>query len=409
MDFHDSPEQAQFRADVKTWLASNAKPKPEGGLMSGSHGDRFEEARSWYHKKFDAGYACLTWPKEYGGAGLTPMHQVVWNQEVVNYGEPDEFFVIGIGNCGPALMAFAPEDVKKTLLPRMSRADDVWCQLFSEPGAGSDVAGLSTKAERVGDDWQINGQKIWTSGAQYSDYGVILCRTDPDVSKYKGLTLFMIDLKQAGVDVQPIKQMDGGAHFNEVFFNNAIIPDHYRLGEVGGGWGGALTVLMNERLANASAAPDGFEDFLAWAKTATLNGVAASQDPIVRDRLASWYAQHAGLKATTFRMISAVANGGVPGAEGSLGKLVGASMNQEIANFVIQQLDAAGQLWDDELSPLGGHFQAALQMAPGIRLAGGTDEIMRNIIAEQVLGLPQEPRADKGIPFRDIPSGNTQL
>ena len=406
MDFNDSEEQASFRAEIKQWLATNARPKKQG-LMSGGQEDRFEQAVEWYHKRFDAGYSCLTWPKEYGGQGLTQMHQVIWQQEVSHYGEPDEYFVIGIGNCGPALMHYASEAVKKELLPKMARADDIWCQLFSEPGAGSDVAGLSTKASQDGDNWKINGQKIWTSGAQYSRYGVILTRTDPEVSKYRGLTMFMIDLQQPGVEVKPIKQMDGGSHFNEVFFNDAIVPDSYRLGGVNEGWGAALTVLMNERLANASAAPDGFEDFFNWVKSAELNGKPASEDPTVRDKLATWYTQHAGVDATTFRMITAVSKGGVPGAEGSLGKLVGASMNQDIANFVMQQLDAAGQLSDDESTPFGGHFQSAVLMAPGIRLAGGTDEIMRNIIAEQVLGLPQEPRADKGVAFKEIPSGNT--
>lgn len=408
MDFQDSKDEAVFRSEVKTWLAANAKPKTQG-LMAGSQDNRYDEAISWYHKRYDAGYSCLTWPKEYGGAGLSQMHQVIWNQEVSEYGEPDGYFVIGIGNCGPALMAYASEEQKRELLPRMARADDVWCQLFSEPGAGSDVAGLSTKAtqDSEGGDWRLNGQKIWTSGAQYSRYGVILCRSDPEVSKYRGLTMFMIDLQQPGVDVKPIKQIDGGSHFNEVFFNDAVVPDAYRLGGIGEGWGGALTVLMNERLANASAAPDGFEDFFNWVKSAELDGKPASQDPVVRDKLATWYSQHAGVSATTFRMITAVSKGGVPGAEGSLGKLVGAAMNQEIANFVIQQLDAAGQLNDDESTPFQGHFQKAVLMAAGIRLAGGTDEIMRNIIAEQVLGLPQEPRADKGIAFKDIPSGNT--
>lgn len=406
MDFQDTEEQARFRSEVKQWLAANAREKKQG-LMSGNQENRYEEAVAWYHKRFDAGYSCLTWPKEYGGGGLTQMHQVIWNQEVSQYGEPDEYFVIGIGNCGPALMSYASEEQKQALLPRMARGDDIWCQLFSEPGAGSDVAGLSTKAVQDGEQWIINGQKIWTSGAQHSRYGVILCRSDVAVSKYRGLTMFMVDLQQPGVEVKPIKQIDGGAHFNEVFFNNALTPDSYRLGGIGEGWGAALTVLMNERLANASAAPDGFEDFFNWVKAAQLDGVPASEDPAVRDKLATWYSQHAGVKATTFRMISAVANGGIPGAEGSLGKLVGASMNQEIANFVIQQLDAAGQLSDDDSTPLEGHFQTAVLMAAGIRLAGGTDEIMRNIIAEQVLGLPQEPRADKGIPFKDIPAGNT--
>jgi acyl-CoA dehydrogenase len=287
----------------------------------------------------------------------------------------------------------------------MASAEDVWCQLFSEPSAGSDVAGLRTRAEPDGDHWVLNGQKIWTSGAQYSDYGVVLTRTDPTISKYRGLTLFMIDMRQSGVEVRPIKQMDGGGHFNEVFFNNAIVPDTYRLGEVGGGWAGALTVLMSERLAISGVQPTGFPQFLDLVKSLELNGQPIADDPLVRDRLATWYSQYAGLQAVNKRMLTAVAKGGIAGAEASLGKLVGAVMNQEIANFACQIFGPAGIVQDTELSPERAHFQQQVLFSPGVRLAGGTDEVMRNILAEQVLGLPQEPRADKGIPFQDIPTG----
>jgi acyl-CoA dehydrogenase len=287
----------------------------------------------------------------------------------------------------------------------MASAEDVWCQLFSEPSAGSDVAGLRTRAERDGDNWKISGQKIWTSGAQYSDYGVILTRTDPKVSKYRGLTLFMIDMRQAGVEVRPIKQMDGGQHFNEVFFHEAIVPDSYRLGDVGGGWTGALTVLMSERLAISGIQPTGFPQFLDVVKSLELNGRPIAEDPLVRERLATWYSQYAGLQAVNKRMITAVAKGGIAGAEASLGKLVGAVMNQEIANFCCQLFGAAGVIQDAALSPQRGHFQESVLFSPGVRLAGGTDEVMRNILAEQVLGLPQEPRADKGMAFEDIPTG----
>ena len=407
MDFEDTPELAVFRSEVRDWLDANAQRRTDQ-LFLGMEGDQaFQEAKAWYKKKSQAGFACLTWPREYGGAGLTPLHEVIWAQEVENYKTRDAHFVIGIGNCGPAIMHFASEEAKVELLPRMASAEDVWCQLFSEPSAGSDVAGLRTRAEPDGDNWILNGQKIWTSGAQYSDYGVVLTRTDPTVSKYRGLTLFMIDMRQPGVEIRPIRQMDGGQHFNEVFFNDAVVPDAYRLGEVGGGWTGALTVLMSERLAISGIQPTGFPQFLELVKSLEINGQPIARDPIVRERLATWYSQYAGLQAANKRMITAVAKGGIAGAEASLGKLVGAVMNQEIANFACQVFGQAGIIQDDSFSPEQGHFQHSVLFSPGVRLAGGTDEVMRNILAEQVLGLPQEPRADKGMAFQDIPTGNS--
>jgi len=405
MDFKDTPELAEFRQKARNWLDANAEKRTDK-LHMGMEGDAaFLEAKAWYKKKADDGFACLTWPKEYGGAGLTSLHEVVWTQEAANYKTRDSHFVIGIGNCGPAILHFAGEEAKRELLPRMASAEDVWCQLFSEPSAGSDVAGLRTRAEPQGNNWILNGQKIWTSGAQYSDFGVVLTRTDPEVSKYRGLTLFMIDMRQAGVDIRPIKQMDGGGHFNEVFFNDAVVPDTYRLGEVGGGWGGALTVLMSERLAISGVQPTGFPQFLDLVKALEIDGEPIAIDPIVRDRLATWYSQYAGLQSANKRMITAVAKGGIAGAEASLGKLIGAVMNQEIANFTCQLLGPAGIIQDADISPERAHFQEQVLFSPGIRLAGGTDEVMRNILAEQVLGLPQEPRADKGMPFKDIPTG----
>jgi alkylation response protein AidB-like acyl-CoA dehydrogenase len=405
MDYQDTQALAAFRSEVKNWLAANATRRTDKHHMGMEGEESFREAKEWYKKKADAGFACLTWPTEYGGAGLTPVHEVVWQQEVENYLTRDAHFVIGIGNCGPAIMHFANEEAKLELLPRMASAEDVWCQLFSEPSAGSDVAGLRTRAERDGDNWKLNGQKIWTSGAQYSNYGVVLTRTDPTVSKYRGLTLFMIDMRQSGVEVRPIKQMDGGQGFNEVFFHDAIVPDAYRLGEIGGGWTGALTVLMSERLAISGIQPTGFPQFLDLVKSLELNGRPIAEDPLVRERLATWYSQYAGLQATYKRMITAVAKGGIAGAEASLGKLVGAVMNQEIANFCCQLFGPAGIIQDTVLSPERAHFQESVLFSPGVRLAGGTDEVMRNILAEQVLGLPQEPRMDKGIAFKDIPTG----
>lgn len=412
MDFNDSPEQAQFRSEIRSWLQANANPKPLGEVKpmkpAGSEGTvNHIDAQAWYKKKADAGYACLTWAKEHGGAGLSAIHQVIWNQEMKQFSEPDDYFFIGQGNCGPAITHFGSEETKLKLLPRMASAEDIWCQLFSEPGAGSDIAGLSTKAVSDGDNWLINGQKIWTSGAQYSRYGVILTRTDPGISKYRGMTMFMIDMDQPGVQVQPIKQMDEGRHFNEVFFNDAVVPDSYRLGEIGGGWGCALTILMHERLAVSSVQPTGFAEFLASCKSLELNGELLINDPVVRERLASWYCQQAGIMNASNRMFTAVAKGGMPGAEAALGKLVGATMSQEISNFMCQLLGQSGIIMEPGYAEFDAHYQNSLLLAPGIRLAGGTDEVMRNIIAEQVLGLPQEPRADKGMAYSEIPSGNT--
>ena len=405
MDFKDTPEQAQFRQQVQQWLQNNAQPKDPNQGPRGQEG-RFEEAKIWYAKIAEAGYSCIDWPEKYGGAGLTYIHKVIWSEEVAKYDTADGYFVIGMGNCGPAIRYFCNDEQKQYFLPRMASAEDVWCQLFSEPAAGSDVAGLRTQAKQ-GDqgNWLINGQKIWTSGAQYSDYGVVLCRTDPEVSKYSGLTMFMIDMKQPGVEVKPIKQMDGGQHFNEVFFNDAVIPDNYRLGEIGGGWQAALVVLMNERMAIAGIAPDGYHEFLNFARNTYIAGEAIAKNPQVRERLANWHCLHAGVKAAHYRMLTTVSNGGTPGAEGAMGKLVGGKMNQDIAHFSLQLMGEAGLIHDSDMAPMQAQFQRAILYSPGIRLAGGTDEIMRNIIAEQILGLPQEPRADKGMAFNQIPTG----
>ena len=405
MDFNDTQQQAEFRAEIRQWLSHNAT-RPQAATASGDMNARYASAKAWYKKKAAAGYASLDWPKEYGGAGLTAVHKVIWSQEVEPYDEADDYFVIGIGNCGPAVQHYCSEQQCQQMLPRMASAEDVWCQLFSEPSAGSDVAGLRTSAKQSeSGDWLINGQKTWTSGAQHSDYGVILCRTDPSVSKYKGLSMFIIDMRQAGVTVQPIKQMDRGEHFNEVFFNDAVIPDENLLGEVGAGWQAALVVLMNERMAITGSVPNGFSEFLDYVSKTELAGVRLSEHPLVRERLAYWYTLHAGVKASYYRLITAVSQGGMPGAQGAIGKLIAGKMNQDIADFTLQLMGQTGAIHDQAISPQQGYFQDASLYSASIRLAGGTDEIMRNIIAEQVLGLPQEPRADKGMAFADIPTG----
>jgi alkylation response protein AidB-like acyl-CoA dehydrogenase len=303
-------------------------------------------------------------------------------------------------------MEYATEEQKKRYLPPMAEGKEIWCQLFSEPSAGSDVAGLRSKAEKDGDDWIINGQKVWTSGAHYSDYGILVVRHDASLQKHKGLTFFFVDMKSPGITVKPIKQITGtagsGAGFNEVYFDNVRIPDSQRLGEIGDGWKVAITTLMNERLAVGDARGTDIEEALNLAKEKDDDGDALIKNQAVRDRLADWFCQASGLKYTKFRTMSALSKGEAPGPEASITKVVSAGKLQEIGNFGIDAGDMAGMLLDeDNWDP----FQSAWLGAPGLRIAGGTDEILKNIIAERVLGLPQDPRADKGVPFNEIPQG----
>ncbi|MCA0250527.1 MAG: acyl-CoA dehydrogenase family protein, partial [Proteobacteria bacterium] len=238
MDFNDTPEEAAFRKEVRTWLEANATRKSDDTQSFRARNDDpglLVKAKEWQDKKAKAGYARITWPKEFGGRGASPILQVIYQQEESNYLVPLGFFDIGLGMCIPTMMAYAsPEQLKRYVKPAL-HGQEVWCQLFSEPAAGSDVAGIRTKAERDGDDWVINGQKVWTSGAHYSDFGIVITRTDPNVPKHSGLTMFFLDMKSPGVEVRPIKQMSGGANFNEVFFTNVRIPDSQRLGKVGEG------------------------------------------------------------------------------------------------------------------------------------------------------------------------------
>lgn len=407
MDFNDTAAEAAFREDVRAWLADNATPRMAGAPDKWKLPDtqRLAEAKRWQRKIYDAGWACITWPATYGGRDGTPMELAIWREEVARYDELNGFFTIGQGMCGPALMAYASEEQKRHYLPRLASGEDVWCQLFSEPGAGSDVAALKTRAERQGKHWVVNGQKVWTSGAHFADYGIILCRTDPTVPKHRGLTFFFIDMHQSGVEVRPIKQADGGAHFNEVFFNDAVIPDAQRLGDIGGGWKGALTVLMSERMTVGGVQPTGFPEFLEMVKTLELDDGPAIDNPAVGERLADWYVKYAGLKHTNARILSALSRGGRPGPEASIGKLVAAPMNQDINSYAVQLLGMDGVVVDPELAVQRARFPREMLFAPGIRLAGGTDEVMRNIIAEQVLGMPQERRDDKDVPFNEIPMG----
>ncbi|MAB27269.1 MAG: acyl-CoA dehydrogenase [Alteromonadaceae bacterium] len=401
MDFNDTPEEARFREEASAWLAENGPTDDAFRALS-----PLEQAKVWQKRKYDAGWACIGWAPEFGGRGASAIEEVIWRQEESQYDLPTNFFLIGQGMIGPTLMAWASDQDKARFLPPLASGEEVWCQLFSEPAGGSDLAALRTRAERDGDDWVINGQKIWTSGAHYSDYGVIVVRTDPTVPKHKGLSYFYVDMKAQGVEIKPIKQLTGDSDFNEVYFTDVRVSDGQRLGEVGQGWQVSLTTLMNERAAiGGSFGQMDVSLAMSVAAEVEIDGRPALDDAAVRARIADWYVQEAGLKYTGYRSLTALSRGALPGPENSIGKLVGAPKMQAMSSYLMDLLDASGAIADEALAAKAGIIQRAYMGAPGLRIAGGTDEIMANIIAERVLGLPQEPRLDKGIPFNEVPTG----
>jgi alkylation response protein AidB-like acyl-CoA dehydrogenase len=411
MNFDDTPAEASFRAEVRAWLDANAPKHLAEDIANSVYGsftlqsvDVIAASKAWAKTKAASGWACLGWPTEYGGRGATPIQRVIWQQEEGIYKFLNTIFAVGYGMCGPTLMAHAREEDRRRLLPRMAAGEEIWCQLFSEPAAGSDLAGLRTKAERDGDGWVINGQKIWTSFAQYSDYGIILTRTDPTVPKHKGLTMFFLNMHSPGIEVRPIRQANGQSGFNEVFFTDVRVADTQRLGAAGNGWNVSLTTLMNERLSIGSGISTGFEWIFDFCSGFDTGDGLAVDDAAVRSRLANWAATASGLKYTGFRAISALSRGQTPGPENSIGKLVAGSMLQEIASYALELQGQAGILADPALAPDQAHAQFMMLRAPASRLEGGTDEILRNIIAERVLGLPADIRVDKDVPFSTIPA-----
>jgi len=412
MDFNDTPEEAAFRTDVRAWLDANAERLKAGertpGLAEGrADPAMIKRAQEWQAKKADAGWACITWPKDYGGRGATAIQSVIWNQEEGRYKTPPNVFGIGQGMLGPTIMVHGSDEQKRRYLRPMLRGEEIWCQLFSEPSAGSDLAGLRTSAVRDGDDWVINGQKIWTTGAQYCKWGMIVTRTDPNAEKHRGITYFIVDMQSPGIDIRPIRQINGYSGFNEVFFSDVRVPDRNRVGNVNEGWRAALTTLMNERhsIGGGGAGGPDFDDLVRLAKTTRWEGRPALADHAVRQRLAQFYIRLKGLQYTSYRTQTALSRGATPGPESSIGKLVGAPLRQDMAGFAVDLQGATGSMMDRSITPDEAVWQLSYLGSPGLRLAGGTDEILRNIIAERVLGLPPEIRVDKNLAFKDVPTG----
>ena len=412
MDFDDTAEEAEFRAGARAFLEQNAQRRePGSGLVyrAGNESPEFRQrAKEWQANKADAGYAGITWPKEWGGRGGTAIEQVIYDQEEAKYVVPRGLFDIGLGMCIPTLCTWGTQAHRDRYARKALRGEEIWCQLFSEPAAGSDLAGLRTRADRDADDWVVNGQKIWTSGAHYCDFGVLVTRSDFAAPKHKGLTYFFLDMKSPGIEIRPIKQISGQSHFNEVFFTDVKIPDSQRLGKPGEGWKVSLTTLMNERYTIGGRTSVGVEDIFELARTIELDDGPALKNAAVRDKLADWYVSSQGLKYSHFRTMTALSRGETPGPESSIGKLVNGSKLQNIAAFALDLMEQGGVLTDPQLVPLAAVFQQTLMTSPSSRIAGGSDEIMRNIIAERVLGLPADVRVDKDLPFSALPTGKVK-
>ncbi|MFM9938477.1 MAG: acyl-CoA dehydrogenase family protein [Hyphomicrobiaceae bacterium] len=408
MDFSDSPEEAKFRAEVRAFLDKAAVRRAPGEVNGYRRGQdkpgAVDAAKAFQRKKYEAGYAGITWPKEWGGRGGTPIQQVIYNQEEAHYKVMSQMFVIGLGMLMPTICTWGTPEQKARFVEPALRGDEIWCQLFSEPAGGSDLAALRTRAERDGDDWVINGSKIWTSGAHYSSYGCLVARSDSTAQKHKGLTYFWIDMKAKGVDIQPIRQASGSSHFNQVFFNDLRIPDSQRIGAVGDGWKVAITTLMNERFAAGETPGPDANELIELARQLQNENGPLIDDPAVQERIAEFYVRTQGLRFTKFRTMTRLARGGTPGPEASIGKLVTASKLQEITSYGLDLMGQAAGVATSDM-PLAGIFEEALMYSPAMRIAGGTDEILRNIIAERVLGLPPDVRIDKDVPFTDVPTG----
>jgi alkylation response protein AidB-like acyl-CoA dehydrogenase len=362
-------------------------------------------ARAWQAAKADAGYACISWPKEWGGAGGTSIEEAIFNQEEARAGVQFTYFMTGLHMLLPALLEHNKDAVSLSLVPPAVRGEKIWCQLFSEPSSGSDSAGARCAAVRDGGHWVINGQKVWNSGAQIADYGMLLARTDPGVPKHKGLTVFWFAMKTPGVEVRPIKMMSGDSELNEVFLTDVRIPDSQRVGEAGGGWKVVISTLMNERAALGAGTGLNWRDIMALAANTPSWEGTSLEDPAFREWLADYYVQYEAVRLLNFRRLSSLSKGEAPGPESSAGKLLWSTTTQELASQALDLLDHFGLLDDPAAAPANGAFQHRFMWAPGLRLGGGSDEIMKNIIAERVLGLPGDIRVDKNVPFRDIPHG----
>jgi len=399
MDFADSPSEAAFRSECRAWLSAHADRRgPTAGMdvtaiLDPQVGDDLDRARTWQARAAADGWAAVAWPREYGGRGVTLAEEIVFQQERAHYDIPDHPFRIGIMLAGPTLIAHATDAQRRRWLAPMLRGDEIWCQLFSEPGAGSDLASLRTAAVRDGDHWVVDGQKVWSSGAHHSHRGMLLARTDPDAARNRGITYFALDMRTPGIEVRPLRQLTGGAHFNEVFLTGVRIPDTDRLGDVDAGWSVAQTTLLSERAAIAQLVGEGelAGALIGLARRADAHGHAATSDPRVRQAIAAVAVEESILRYIGFRIVTALSRGTIPGPEASIAKLAIARLARRSADVAMHLGGADAIAGAPDLR----EWTMSFLVAPALRIAGGSDEIQRNIIGERVLGLPREPPADQ--------------
>jgi alkylation response protein AidB-like acyl-CoA dehydrogenase len=404
MDFEETDDEQAFRGEVRAWLGANAASRdagvdPEHFYLSGDASPEAEAAhvaacKEWQRTLSNAGWAGITWPREWGGRGGAGWQQRIFNEEQARFHAAGGVFAVGIGMAGPTILAWGTEEQQRRFLPRMLNGEEIWCQLFSEPGAGSDLAGLRTQAVRDGDEWVVTGQKVWTSGAQYSDWGLLLARSDPDVPKHRGITAFLVDMRSPGIDVRPLRQITGVAHFNEVFLTDVRIPDACRLGPENEGWRVANTMLSNERALIGSGGRTSFRDIAALAQRC-----GADTDPVLRQDLARCYTRLQLIKWLGWRARSRKDQG--LGPEASVLKLA-ASRRQELDGSLLLALQGATALLYDRDAVSGGKWQQAFLSQWSSRIGGGTEQVQRNVIGERVLGLPPDIRVDKEVPFREL-------
>jgi alkylation response protein AidB-like acyl-CoA dehydrogenase len=401
MSAEPTPDELErYRERAITWLDAHAKPRRPGE----SSWTDTAAAKAFQAGLYAAGYVGIPWPREYGGQGLTETHARVFAEASLGYDLPFLHFSIGLGMCAPTLLDLGTQEQKLRYVPPMLSGETIWCQMFSEPNAGSDVAGLQTKAVRVDVGWQLDGQKVWTSGAHYCDFGLIVARTDPSLPKHKGITMFVLDLTTPGVTIRPLRQITGNAHFNEVFLDNVIIPADALVGEVNAGWAAAVLMLGHERTSVG-----GWD----WSKPASLSFAALRERMRAQGRLAEQVVRRRLVDAfTAERMVEdlnllhkAEWDAGVPTAQrGSVAKLAG-SMQQDLSAEIAYELGGPELIEWAASDPDGGGLVLDAFQVISSGIAGGSNEIQRNIIGERVLGLPTEPRVDRDLPFRDLRVG----
>ena len=404
MDFDDASDEAAFRADVRAWLAQNAEPKRHARDFIGDGlppAERLAASRAWQANKAAAGYAAVTWPREFGGLGGTVVQQLIYRQEECRYRSSFGYFEIGLGMCLPTLLAYASSEHKARYVRPGLYGQEIWCQMFSEPGAGSDVAGLTTRAVRDGDEWVIDGQKVWTSAAHYAAFGMCVTRSDASLPKHQGLSMFIVPVDTAGIEVRPLVLMTGDHAFNEVFFTGVRIPAANIVGDLNGGWRCALSMLMNERVAlgaSGNSLVSGRADVLIHAA----RNAGVNHDLVLRQELADVYILEEVLRHVGLRVRAALESGRAPGPEGSIAKLIGSKLVTKAASvgMTIAGPRGAARMVDDEDSH---NVTKGFLHAPSMSIAGGTSEIQRNIMGERVLGLPKDPDPFRSAAFADIP------